>query len=237
MKRAVLLCIAAACANVSHAVEIYNNGPVVNSAGKSVVASGSTTYGYAANSSATVADDFTIDAGKTWNISSIDFFSYQTGATGFTFGNANWSIVEGDVATGNVVASGSTAVTDGGRLGYRVLPTAQNGTTRPIYRVQADVADFSLAQGHYWLRWSLTGSLASGPWVATTSDWRTGNANQDIGLGFRPLVDAGTQKSVELPFVINGTIAAVPEPETYAMMLGGLAMLGAFARRRRQQAA
>ncbi|MBY0558165.1 MAG: CCXG family PEP-CTERM protein, partial [Burkholderiaceae bacterium] len=29
------------------------------------------------------------------------------------------------------------------------------------------------------------------------------------------------------------TLAPVPEPETYAMLLGGLAMLGAVARRRR----
>ncbi|MYM22270.1 PEP-CTERM sorting domain-containing protein [Duganella sp. FT135W] len=33
----------------------------------------------------------------------------------------------------------------------------------------------------------------------------------------------------------SSSIAAVPEPETYAMLLGGLAMVGAFARRRKQQ--
>ena len=34
----------------------------------------------------------------------------------------------------------------------------------------------------------------------------------------------------------DGTLAPVPEPETYAMMLAGLGMLGFMARRRRKQA-
>jgi hypothetical protein len=35
---------------------------------------------------------------------------------------------------------------------------------------------------------------------------------------------------------VSVTVAAVPEPETYALMLAGLAALGAFARRRRTRA-
>jgi hypothetical protein len=31
---------------------------------------------------------------------------------------------------------------------------------------------------------------------------------------------------------VTGTVAAVPEPETYALLLAGLAALGSFARRR-----
>jgi hypothetical protein len=35
----------------------------------------------------------------------------------------------------------------------------------------------------------------------------------------------------------NGVAAPVPEPETYAMMLAGLGLLGFMARRRKQKAA
>jgi hypothetical protein len=234
MKRVVLLAIAAAACNLANAVEIYNNGPVVNSAGRSVMATGSTTYGLAANNTIWVADDFTIAAGKRWDISSIDFFSYQTGATAFSFTGANWSIVQDDVNTGKVVASGSNAVTNGGLVGYRVTATTQTNTSRPIYRVQADIADTSLSTGHYWLRWNLAGTVASGPWVAQTSDNVLGNAQQKTTGVFTQYAESSSKKSAELPFVLNGNVAAVPEPETYAMMLGGLVMLGALARRRKQ---
>lgn len=39
--------------------------------------------------------------------------------------------------------------------------------------------------------------------------------------------------SAHVDNVVLGTAAAVPEPASYALMLGGLAALGAFARRRR----
>ena len=49
------------------------------------------------------------------------------------------------------------------------------------------------------------------------------------------LEETGSGLSVELPFAVNGTIAAVPEPETYAMLLGGLGLIG-LARRRARRA-
>jgi len=36
---------------------------------------------------------------------------------------------------------------------------------------------------------------------------------------------------------LSGPVAAIPEPETYAMMLAGLGLLGAVSRRRKQKAA
>ena len=220
----------------AQAVTLYNNGPVVNGSGLSVLTTPATTFGFGAQTASNnaVADDFTVAAGQTWNVESISFYGYQTGSTSFTFQNATWSVVSGDVNTGTVVASGSTAVTSGGRVGYRVTSTTLTDTTRGIYNAVADVSDFSLGAGTYWLRWSLTGSLASGPWQPPTSDAATGNAAQSTSGGaFATLAEAGSGLSVSLPFTLSGTVTAVPEPSSVAMMLAGVAALAGVARRRR----
>jgi hypothetical protein len=235
MKRFVLLGLMVA-SGMSQAAELYNNGPVVDAAGLSVLTSPATTLGFGDQSSVgnSVADNFSVAAGAHWTVSSLDFFNYQTGSTGFTFGNATWSIVSGDVNSGAVVASGVTALSNGGLEGYRVTATTLGNQQRGIYRSHADVADFSLDAGQYWLRWSLTGSGGSGPWQAPTSDARLGDAAQSTGSDpFNTLVETGSGQGVELPFAINGTVSAVPEPETYAMLLAGLFMVGAVARRRK----
>jgi len=55
------------------------------------------------------------------------------------------------------------------------------------------------------------------------------------GAAFGTITETGSGLTVELPFAVNGTIAAaVPEPSSYLLMLaGGLAVAG-VARRRRQ---
>lgn len=239
MKRALFLALATAVNLANAGVVLFDNGPVVNSNGKSVLSAPDTTFGVNAKSgTATVADDFEIAAGQSWNITSIDFFAYQTGATGFTFGNAFWSIVKDDVNTGTVVASGKTAVTNGGRVGYRVDANAQGNTTRPIFDLNADIDDLKLDKGHYWLRWSLTGSGNSGPWVAYTADSRAGNAAQSTGGGFATHLDTTSRRTHELPFALNGdvNVNAVPEPQTLALTLMGLTGLLLARRRSGKQA-
>jgi hypothetical protein len=234
MKRALFLALATAV-NLANAGVLFDNGPVVDGNGKSILSAPDTTFGVTAKyGTATVADDFEIAAGQSWNITSIDFFAYQTNATGFTFGNAFWSIVKDEVNSGTVVASGKTAVTNGGRVGYRVDANALRNTTRPIFDLNADIDDLKLDEGHYWLRWSLTGSSnLTGPWVAYTADSRAGNAAQSTGGGFATHLDTTSRRTHELPFALNGevNVNAVPEPQTLALTFAALA--GALLARRR----
>lgn len=237
MKKLAILGMLVA-AGAAQADVLFDNGPVVGPYLRSVVSQPDTTYGFGAQSTAgnAVADNFTV-TGNGWTVSDIDFYAYQTGAGAFSFTDVTWSIVSGDINAGTVLASGTTAVTNGGLVGYRV----QGGSLlnllnkdRAIFDVKADIADVALGAGTYWLTWSLTGSDAfSGPWVPPTQDFRAGDAQQAIAGGsFAGLVDDGSGDTVDLPFVLNGTVTAVPEPATVLSLAAGLALLAARRRRR-----
>lgn len=221
----------------AQAIDLFNNGAAVAGAPpNSVIRTGGTLFGAGAQANIPnlVADNFAV-GGPGWRVEGLSFFSYQSFANSlYTFTGVNWSVIRGDVNTGTVVASGTGPGANGGLQGYRVTATTLANTDRAIFRVNVDVPDFNLAAGNYWLRWGLTGSLASGPWQPPTANGVVGNGQQALGVGaFAGIVDAGDSLGVELPFIIQG--AVIPEPGTWALMLaGGVAMLG-VARRRRQR--
>lgn len=219
----------------AQAATLYDNGPIVNAQGLSVLTSPDTTLGVGSNASATLADDFSV-TGNGWNVQSLDFFGYQTGSTSFTFTGVTWSIRAGvNVNTAAIVASGTTTATDGGRVGYRVTSTTLANTQRPIYRVTADIPDLLLPAGNYFVTWALAGTGASGPFVPPVlGSLGTGNALQSLsGAAFTTLLDGGSQLRLSAPFAITGTVVAVPEPSMLALWMAGALAVAGVARRRR----
>ncbi|MBV7534628.1 FxDxF family PEP-CTERM protein [Duganella sp. sic0402] len=75
------------------------------------------------------------------------------------------------------------------------------------------------------------------------SDWTNFSADSGFVSGTNKLdfvvsnwaQNSGNPTGLRVEFATSSVMAAVPEPETYAMLLGGLAMLGAVARRRKQK--
>ncbi|MCK9448199.1 MAG: choice-of-anchor J domain-containing protein [Bacteroidales bacterium] len=198
---------------------LFDNGPFVNAPGQgaggadvSHLHSGLNTYGPNANNAGgyRIADDFVVD--ETWEIESFTFYSYQTGSTTtstYTGGfiqiwdaapDAGGQVIWGDLTT-NLMTS--TAWTNA----YRTNETALTNTDRPIMQIVCATPGLELDPGTYWVDFSLTGSIASGPWavpVTITGQITTGNAKQNTGTAWVDLEDSGTNTPYGISFIIEG---------------------------------
>lgn len=74
--------------------------------------------------------------------------------------------------------------------------------------------------------------LVGSAFALNTDDLRS--SYETAGISFGPSRDTGVDGSLALA---TWTVAEVPEPETYAMFLAGLGVLGFVSRRRKQKAA
>lgn len=180
----------------------------------------------------TLADDFIVPAGQTWNISKFSFFAYQTGSaatpspfTGLFLrvfnGNpsAGGTVVFGDLTTNRLSASVDP-------LMYRIFnstvppPGTAPGTTRKIWRVEANVT-LSLPAGTYWVEWgsqvasnSATAHFAPANTVAGQRTTPGANALQKnvSTSAWTPVIDAGNPATapdvpLDFPFQINYTLS------------------------------
>ncbi|MBI5661432.1 MAG: T9SS type A sorting domain-containing protein [Ignavibacterium album] len=205
---------------------LYDNGPYFNSPGGgpdsadgSILQTslGLNVLGFAHQQSANfrVADDFVIPAGQTWTIQDAVFYAYQTGSTTTsTITGVNVRIWNGQPGVGTVIfgdtVTNRMSATTWSNC-YRYSDT-NPGTTRPLMR-QTVTLGVTLGEGHYWIDWQSSGSLASGPWVppiTITGQASTGDALQYGSGAWNPIIDNGTAQTPQgLPFSLNGTMGTL----------------------------
>ena len=211
---------------------LYNNGPLVNSPGtgpggtdESVIQAPINSFGFNYNNALAyyVTDDFTV-TGNGWLVTSVDLYGYQTGSTTTsTFTGAYIQIWNGQPGT-----AGATVVW-GNRTTNRMVSTSfsniyrvnavNGGTTRPIMKITASTPGLTLNAGTYWIEYSTTGSLASGPWVPPVTLNNipiTGNALQWTGSSWVALDSpAGSGNFQGVPFILNGSTISPAGNLTY----------------------
>jgi hypothetical protein len=213
---------------------LYDNGPLQTHTGTgagganvSVLQTAApiqlNTYGFGVQLNANrIADDFTVPAGQTWNVTSITLYGYQTGAVPPTptIDNVNIQIWNGppDSPTSTVVFGDTTtnrfASATFANM-YRPLDTNMADPARAIFTITVTVAT-ALPAGTYWLDWNMGGSTSfSGPWQPPVTilgqQGKPGaNAKQSQAGLWVALADAGnptfpTPVNQDAPFKVNGT--------------------------------
>ena len=208
---------------------LFDNGPLVTSPGtgaggadESVLQSVSLTmnilgFGIQFGSGNSMADDFTVPAGETWDITSMTFFGYQTGApTTSTISGLYVQIWDGQPGAGGSVVWGNLTTnvlsSTSWSNAYRVSETSLGASNRAIM-ANVGTVTASLTEGTYWVEWTFDGSASfSGPWappITITGVTNTGNALQNLAGTWGPAIDTGTSGTENfaqgMPFIIEGT--------------------------------
>lgn len=203
----------------NEATLLYDNGSVFNVTEPdllSVLQSGSlnmNTYGANADLSSgyTMGDSFTLD--NPAEITSMEFYSYQTGASAPpSIIGVYVQVFDGDPSAGGTVIWGDMSteryyesmMTDG----FRVLETDQGNRDRKVELVVAETPGLSLEAGTYFIEMGFMGMESSGPWappVTITGQATTGAGLQNTPEGWIAWVDSGTNTGQGLPFQVYGT--------------------------------
>lgn len=207
---------------------IYTNGPYFNVAGGGFggadlsllesVTLGMNTLGAGHQTSAgnRIADDWVLT--ETVEVTSIDFYAYQTGSTtASTMTGVTLQVWDGDPSDpGSSVIFGDDAISAMTNTewsgSYRASEATPQDNTRPIMVNTVETPGLTLTPGTYWLDWDADGSLASGPWappIAILGQANTGNGKQSIAGVWGDLLDTGTGDPQGLPFEVTGTVLSL----------------------------
>ena len=115
------------------------------------------------------------------------------------------------------------------------IPTGSLGTNaNPLYLTMGGVDVYNIA--------NLTYSVYSGTVASGGTLWGTflgNNTSQDLAItagGAYHILVTGDATGTSGGAYSVSLVSGVPEPETYAMMLGGIGLLGAMVRRRKNRA-
>jgi len=223
--------------NQANVPVLYNNGPIVTHPGGGAngfdlsalqntislpnIPIAMNTLGNLGPPPNRAADDFVICDAAGWNISTITVFAYQTGSpitstiTDATLriwdgipGAVGSNIVFGDTTTNVMASSCWTGV-------YRATLTDPLGSTRPVMAIVLNVNQ-TLLPGRYWIDYSASGSLASGPFtppITRLGQPNTGNAmaSTDGTAAYAAIIDNGGSTAtyrIGMPFLVRGTAAS-----------------------------
>jgi hypothetical protein len=255
LKSFSLLC-ALACSSFLNAQQIYTNGGfstgATSASGVAAPAgftwselqsdTGNTTesngsfgfsafYNTAGTTNFALADDFVVPTGEIWNVTSFDFFVYQTNYAGVVppIDELRVQVFNGDPSAGGVVVAGSltTDVYDptgsDDSLIFRTgnsqtpAPGTTPGTNRKVWKVRGTLST-ALPAGTYWVVYqahasndasiflpplTVVGSRGLPSWNAKQLTVTTTTWANAIDTG-NPAAAPDVQQ--DFPFIVNGTV-------------------------------
>lgn len=177
-------------------------------------------YDNSSTSDYAIADDFVVPNGNVWNLTSINFYGYQTNYVGTNspidavrvrIWNGVPSSGSATVVYGNMSTNVFNAAGSGEEFVYRV--TSEVGTTRRIWRLSANVS-VSLPAGTYWVEFQVhttsdTSAFIPPVTVLDSPSNPAWNAKQRSDTTWSDLIDGGTTYNKALPFQIIGSVVTL----------------------------